>query len=103
MAKIVLGLATSHTPMLLASDETLPRFAETDQSYKLRDKDGRPASYVELLQKADPRLAAMVKPDQLIARQNQARAAVVQLQKSLAAGRLDLLIVLGDDQDEAYL
>ena len=103
MAKIVLGLATSHTPMLLASDETLPRFAETDQSYKLRDKDGRPASYVELLQKADPRLAAMVKPDQLIARQNQARAAVVQLQKSLAAGRLDILIVLGDDQDEAHL
>ena len=26
MAKIVLGLGTSHTPMLLASDETLTRF-----------------------------------------------------------------------------
>jgi len=70
MAKIVLGLATSHTPMLLASDETLPRFAETDQNYKLRDEEGRPASYGGVLQKADPALAAMVKPDRLVARQN---------------------------------
>jgi hypothetical protein len=30
MAKIVFGAGTSHTPMLLASDETLPRFLETD-------------------------------------------------------------------------
>ena len=27
MAKIVFAAGTSHTPMLLASDETLPRFA----------------------------------------------------------------------------
>ena len=32
MAKIVFAAGTSHTPMLLASDETLPRFVETDQS-----------------------------------------------------------------------
>ena len=31
MARIVLGMGTSHTPMLLASDETLQRFVETDQ------------------------------------------------------------------------
>ena len=59
MAKIVLGLGSSHTPMLLASDETLPRFAETDQKIKHRDKEGRPATYAELLEKADPKMAAM--------------------------------------------
>ena len=31
MARIVLGIGTSHTPMLLANDATLPRFLETDQ------------------------------------------------------------------------
>ena len=41
MAKIVLGLGTSHTPMLLASDETLTRFLETDQIIKHHDKEGR--------------------------------------------------------------
>ena len=55
MAKIVLGLGTSHTPMLLASDETLTRFNETDQNIKHRDKEGRPVTYGELLEKADPK------------------------------------------------
>ena len=44
MAKIVLGAGSSHTPMLLASDETLPRFLETDQKIKHRDKEGRPTT-----------------------------------------------------------
>ena len=102
MAKIVLGLGTSHTPMLLASDETLPRFQETDRNIKHRDKEGRPATYAELLEKADPKMAAMVAPAALVARQNKARAAVAHLQKTLAGAKLDALIVMGDDQDESY-
>jgi hypothetical protein len=91
MAKIVLGLGTSHTPMLLASDEMLPRFLETDQNIRHRDKEGRPATYAELLEKADPRMAAMVTPAELVARQNRARAAATQLSKTLAAAKLDAL------------
>ena len=45
MAKIVFAAGTSHTPMLLASDETLPRFAETDQKMKHRDLEGRAVTY----------------------------------------------------------
>ena len=63
MAKIVLGLGTSHTPMLLASDETLLRFVETDQNIKHRDKEGRPVTYGDLLEKADPKLAHLVAPE----------------------------------------
>lgn len=103
MAKIVLGLGTSHTPMLLASDETLPRFRETDEKISHRDKEGRPATYAQLLERADPQMAARVEPAALVARQNQARAAAAQLRASLAQGRLDALIVMGDDQDESYL
>lgn len=103
MAKIVLGLGTSHTPMLLASDETLPRFLETDQKIRHRDKQGRPATYAELLHKADPQMAAMVAPAELVARQNKARAAAAHLRQTLSTAKLDALIVLGDDQDESYL
>jgi catalytic LigB subunit of aromatic ring-opening dioxygenase len=103
MAKIVLGLGTSHTPMLLASDETLPRFQETDQKIKHRDKEGRPATYAELLEKADPKMAAMVAPAELVARQNKARAAIAHLSKTLTTAKLDALIIMSDDQDEAYL
>jgi Catalytic LigB subunit of aromatic ring-opening dioxygenase len=103
MAKIVLGLGTSHTPMLLASDETLVRFRETDEKIKHRDKEGRPTTYAELLEKADPQMAEMVKPAELAARQNKARDATARLARVLNGAGLDALIVMSDDQDEAYL
>jgi 3-O-methylgallate 3,4-dioxygenase len=102
MARIVLGLGTSHTPMLLASDETLPRFLETDQTIKHRDKEGNPVTYADLVEKADPRLAEMTRPDQLVARQNVARAATRRLTQALVNARLDALVVMGDDQNESY-
>jgi 3-O-methylgallate 3,4-dioxygenase len=103
MATIVFGAGTSHTPMLLASDDTLPRFLETDQLIKHRDKEGRPVTYGDLLEKADPKLAHMVAPADLVARQNVARAAAKRLRQAVSAARLDALIVLGDDQNESYL
>src|SRR6516164_533005 len=103
MARIVLGLGTSHTPMLLASDETLPRFLETDQTIRHRDKEGRPVTYGDLLEAADPKLAHMVAPEHLVARQNVARAAVRHLRDAVSAAALDALIVFGDDQNESYL
>jgi 3-O-methylgallate 3,4-dioxygenase len=103
MAKIVLGFGSSHTPMLLASDETLPRFLETDQKIKHRDKEGRPTTYTELLEKADPKMAALTAPAELVARQTKVRAAGVHLSETLNNSGLDVLIVMSDDQDEAYL
>jgi len=103
MAKIVFAAGTSHTPMLLAADETLPRFAETDQKMKHRDKEGRPVTYGDLLEKADPKLAHLVAPENLVARQNVARAAVRHLRDAVGQAALDALIVFGDDQNESYL
>jgi hypothetical protein len=102
MARIVLGLGTSHTPMLLASDETLARFVETDQKIKHRDKEGRPVTYGELLEKADPKLVHLVAPKNLVVRQNKARDAARHLRDVLSGARLDALIVMGDDQNESY-
>jgi 3-O-methylgallate 3,4-dioxygenase len=89
--------------MLLAADETLPRFAETDQKMKHRDKEGRPVTYGDLLEKADPKLAHLVAPENLVARQNVARAAARRLRDAVNAAALDTLIVFGDDQNESYL
>ena len=103
MARITFAAGTSHTPMLLASDETLPRFQETDSLMKHRDKEGRPVTYGDLLEKADPKLADMVAPKNLVARQNVARDAAKRLRQALAAAKLDALLVMGDDQNESYL
>lgn len=102
MARIVFAGGTSHTPMLLAADETLPRFAETDQRMKHRDKDGRPVTYGDLLEMADPALARMVAPEHLVARQNLARAAVRRLREAVNRADLDAIVVFGDDQNESY-
>src|ERR1700730_17298681 len=102
MAKIVFAAATSHTPMLLADDETLERFVETDQKIKHRDKEGRQVTYGDLLEKADPKLANMVAPQHLVARQNVARAGIRRVAQTLASTKLDALVVMGDDQNESY-
>jgi 3-O-methylgallate 3,4-dioxygenase len=102
MTRIVLGLGTSHTPMLLAADETLPRFLETDQTIRHRDKEGRPVTYGDLLEAADPKVAHMVAPEHLVARQNVARAAMRRVRQTLAGASLDALVVMGDDQNESY-
>src|SRR5262245_53373356 len=102
MAKIVLGLGTSHTPMLLASDETLQRFIETDRNIKHRDKEGRPVTYGDLLEVADPKLAHMVAPEHLVERQNVARAGIRHVAQALAGANIDALIAIGDDQNESY-
>src|SRR5215467_14375236 len=88
--------------MLLASDETLQRFRETDEKIKHRDKEGRPVTYGDLLEKADPKLAHIVAPEHLVARQNVARGAIKHLQQTLANTTIDALIVMGDDQNESY-
>src|SRR5947199_1887529 len=102
MTKIVLGLGTSHTPMLLACDKTLARFVETDQKIRHRDKEGRPVTYGDLLEKADPKLAHLVAPEHLVARQNVARSAIARVAQTLANTPLDALIIFGDDQNESY-
>ena len=102
MAQIVFGAGTSHTPYLLAADETLVKFHETDSKNKHRDKEGRQVTYGELLEKADPKLAGMVAPEHLVARQNVARAAVKKLRQTISNANIDALIVLGDDQNESY-
>jgi len=102
MARIVFGAGTSHTPYLLAADETLIRFQETDSINKHRDKEGRQVTYGELLEKADPKLKDMVAPANLVARQNVARQAVKKLRETVSNANLDALIVLGDDQNESY-
>jgi 3-O-methylgallate 3,4-dioxygenase len=45
----------------------------------------------------------MVAPAELVARQNKVRAAMARLSKTLNGTGLDALIVMSDDQDEAYL
>ena len=61
MAKIVLGLGTSHTPMLLVDGADLPRYEENDRRLSLLDLDGEPITFDALLASAPDRLGDKVR------------------------------------------
>jgi hypothetical protein len=99
MARIVLGLGTSHTPMLLADPGDLPRYEENDRRLTLLDNDGQTATFDGMLA-AGGRYQEVVTADHLSARHTAARRAIARLSDSLAGAALDALIVIGDDQQE---
>jgi len=102
MARIVLGIGTSHTPMLNCGVDEWQRFIERDSLRAHLDKEGRPASYADLLRNADPRMGELIRRDRLEARHAAAAAAMQRIRDTLKAARLDTLIVVGDDQNELY-
>ena len=102
MANIVYGAATSHTPMLNVAAEEWPLFEELDRQRPHLFKDGRQATYEELLALAPPSLQAELAPNTMARRHGEAMAALALLQQELAAAALDAVIVIGDDQKEIY-
>lgn len=102
MASIVFGAATSHTPMLNSAAEEWPLFEELDRKRAHLDKDGRGATYDELLASAPVTVLAELAPDKIARRHGEALAAVDRLRDGLAEAALDAVIVVGDDQKEVY-
>ena len=102
MARIVLGLGTSHTPMLNVGADEWPRFEELDRRRAHLHKDGRPATYDELLAIAPPSLKADIAPERLARRHAEAMAALSRLQEALVKAKLDVVVIVGDDQHEIY-
>ena len=103
MAQLVLGIGTSHTPMLNAPPEDWPRFYERDSKRtNLLDTEGRLTSYEEQLKHAPPGITDQITPERMRARHQTVDGAMARLGDFLSEARLDALIVVGDDQDELY-
>ncbi|HEX3884363.1 MAG TPA: hypothetical protein VHW66_17035 [Stellaceae bacterium] len=103
MAKLVLGIGTSHTPMLNTPPEDWPRFIERDtQRTNLLDIDGRPTNYDAQLKRAPADIDTQIAPARMQARHATVEAAMSRLGDHLREARLDCLIVVGDDQEELY-
>lgn len=102
MAHIVLGIGTSHTPMLNAPLQDWPRFIDRDQHRQYIELGGQPMSYAQLLARAPKEIASQLEPQILADRYARAQAEVEQLGQTLRAAQLDALIIVGDDQKELY-
>ncbi len=103
MARIVLGMGTSHTPMLNAPPTDWPRFIERDaKRTNLLDTEGRLTTYDEQLQRAPAGITAEIAPERMAARYAVVQGAIARLGDFLREADLDALIVCGDDQEELY-
>ena len=87
MASIVFGAGTSHTPMLNSAAEEWPLFEEIDRQRAHLHKDGRPATYDELLCVAPVSLRDEIAPEKLAWRDGEAMAAVERLRDGLVLQR----------------
>jgi hypothetical protein len=102
MAHIVLGIGTSHTPMLNAPVADWSRFIERDRLRPHLTKEGQPVSYEELEKLAPASVAAELTPEVFADKHQRALAEVERLGAVVRNARLDTLIVVGDDQKELY-
>ena len=103
MPDIVLAIGTSHSPLLNSPPEDYPKHAAIDASgRKLLDKNGRPCTYGELLEKADPAIKQQIEPQVLEQRSARCTENIVRLSRELSQAKLDALIIIGDDQNEQF-
>ncbi|MEE8465039.1 MAG: extradiol ring-cleavage dioxygenase [Dehalococcoidia bacterium] len=104
MAEIVLGLGTSHSPMLSLPGELWGEFAARDKGNPmlLSLEDGSTKTYEELLEKADPAIATRLTPEVFQAQYEACQKAIITLEEALMEADPDAVIIVGDDQEELF-
>jgi 3-O-methylgallate 3,4-dioxygenase len=102
MARLVLGIGISHTPMLNGSPEDWSRFIELDRRRGHLDKEGNGVTYDDLLAMADGPTAAQAAPEKLAARHAAAMSNLDRVRDAIRDAGLDSLIIVGDDQNELH-
>jgi hypothetical protein len=103
VAQIVLGVGTSHSPLLvLGSDEWQLRSQDDRRNKSLNTLDGRLMSYEALVAERGERYAEHCDPARFPALATRAEAALDRLAEAIRAAAPDVVLVVGDDQGELF-
>lgn len=103
MARITLGIGTSHSPLLAINTETWPeRAADDRRKLELFLGDGRVVSFDELNAEAGGQYAKEATADNFTKQAEMAQNALDALARAIQAAELDVIIVIGDDQGELF-
>jgi hypothetical protein len=103
MARIVLGIGSSHTPLLTLGSEHWRHRAEADYANQaLNMSDGRLLRYDEVLAELGPRCAEQISPEVLARKEQACNAALDHLGDALSAAEPDVVVIIGDDQRELF-
>ncbi|MEX2598467.1 MAG: hypothetical protein WD533_02310 [Dehalococcoidia bacterium] len=104
MAEIVLGIGTSHSPMLNQPADIWPEHAKFDlKSRELAfPPSGNVLSYETALERADPAVATLIKQERFDEQHARCQAAIAKLAESMKAANPDVVVIISDDQDELF-
>jgi 3-O-methylgallate 3,4-dioxygenase len=98
---IALGIGTSHTPMLSMTAASWERWGARDVGRSdLLDGDGLPVTYDALVERAPAGLDTQIDVSVYAAKLQRTNAALDELAVRIAEARLDVMVVVGDDQNE---
>jgi hypothetical protein len=103
MARLAAAFGSSHSVMLAADlDDWLTGFRDSDPRMPYYDGEGRPCSYADVLARAPAGAAERVSGSAIKARFDETQAAMARVKREIAEARLDVLIIVGDDQHELF-
>lgn len=103
MARIVLGVGTSHTPMLTLPSAQWKHRAEVDYANtSLNMTDGRELTYDQLLAEVGPIYDKQVTSEVLERKAGVCQAALGRLAEAMARAAPDVVVIIGDDQSELF-
>src|SRR5260221_12296385 len=80
----------------------LSGFRQSDLRMKYYDREGKPRSSADVLAAAPRNIAQLVADEAIEARFNEVQDAMKRLKSEIASARLDILIIVGDDQHELF-
>lgn len=103
MAQLVLGIGMSHSTMVTLDDSMWAEWAAHDSTIAiLYDAEGQAVTYAQLAERAGDRYARQATPQHWKEQYAAVRQAVARLAADVASARLDVLVVVGDDQLELF-
>lgn len=103
MAQVVLGIGSSHSPLLALDGEEWAHRARDDlRSKALNLSDGRWLAYPDLLAETNGRYADIATLETFRHQSAAAQRALDGLADQLEAANPDVVVIIGDDQEELY-
>jgi 3-O-methylgallate 3,4-dioxygenase len=103
MARLAAAFGSSHSVMLAAElHDWLKGFHQSDLRMKYYDREGKPRSYADVLAGAPSNIAQLIADEAVTGRFNEVQGAMKRLRSEIASAKLDVLIIVGDDQHELF-
>jgi hypothetical protein len=103
MAKIVLGIGASHSPLMaLKGKRWAERAADDRRNQRLNTPDGRYVSYDQLSAETGSPWEADATEERFLALEVASQTALDRLASELEAAAPDVVLIVGDDQGELF-